>query len=213
MPEFLARAKAAEAEATTRKLLAEARAAEVHAEEIELEHRITLANNVFNRTYAFVGKVDAASVQQCIRQLNVWRRTEPGCDLELIFTSPGGSIVDGLALFDFIQTMRREGHFITTHAYGYAASMAGILLQVGDRRVMSKESWLLIHQASFGAAGTIGQVEDTVEWVKRVQDRILDIFAERCTRPRRAIKTNWTRKDWWLSSEEALSWGFIDAIE
>ena len=45
-------------------------------------------------------------------------------------------VIAGLALYDFIQTLRRKGHKVTTVSYGMAASMAGILLQAGDVRVM-----------------------------------------------------------------------------
>ena len=70
----------------------------------------------------------------------------------------------------------------------------------------------MIHEASFGSSGKTSEVEDRVEWVKRVQERILDIFAARSHMTKRAIKTKWARKDWWLSSDEALKAGFVDAI-
>ena len=55
--------------------------------------------------------------------------------------------------------------------------MAGILLQAGDIRIMGAESWLMIHEISFGASGKIGEIEDTVEWVKKIQERVVKIFA------------------------------------
>jgi len=72
-----------------------------------------------------------------------------------------------MALYDYVRGLRRQGHHVTTSSLGYAASMAGILLQVGDKRIMGAESWLLIHEGSFGAVGSVGQVEDTVEWSRR----------------------------------------------
>jgi ATP-dependent protease ClpP protease subunit len=93
-----------------------------------------------------------------------------------------------------------------------AASMAGILLQAGDTRVMAKESWLMIHEASFGASGKIGDVEDTVEWVKMVQERILSIFSERSGLTKAFLKKNWQRKNWWISSDYALKLNLIDEV-
>lgn len=170
------------------------------------------ASNERNHVYHFLSDVNTGSAVRCIQKLTTWSRIDPGCDIEIVFTSPGGSIIDGFALFDHIQTIRRAGHRVTTSALGMAASMAGVLLQAGDHRVMSRESWLLIHEASFGAGGSFGDVEDTVEWVRRMQDRILDIFAERSTMTKRQLKAKWTRRDWWISADEALAAGFIDEV-
>ena len=178
-----------------------------------------LAANKYHHVYIFDSSVTSGSVSACIQQLTLWTRSTPNCDIEIVFNSPGGSVIDGLALFDFIQSIRKRGHKVTTSTIGYAASMAGILLQAGDVRVMGKQSWLLIHEASFGAGGKIGEVEDTVEWVKRVMKRVINIFAERCQATnapkkltKRQIAANWKRKDWWISSDEALDFGLIDAI-
>jgi ATP-dependent Clp endopeptidase proteolytic subunit ClpP len=153
-----------------------------------------------------------------MRELSVWHRTDPGCDITLILSSPGGSVIYGMAMFDHIRYLQSQGHRVTTKSLGYAASMAGILLQVGDERVMAKESWLLIHQISAGTSGSLGEIEDAVEWYKRMDERGLDIFYERSRggkQPlsRAAIKKKYERKDWWLSSDEALKYGFCDRVE
>lgn len=171
-----------------------------------------LAKNRHHKVYIFDEVVREGSVSTCMEQLTKWARTDPGCAMEIVFNSPGGSIIDGMALFDFIRMLRAQGHNITTSALGMAASMAGILLQAGDKRVMGKEAWLLIHEASFMALGKTGEVEDTFEWIKRIQDRILDIFSERSKMSRSQIKKRWTRKDWWISSDEALEFGFVDEV-
>lgn len=218
-PEFLQRAKAEKALAEARKAEAEARAAAAEAEKAELalererhkRERERVADE-FHRVYRFIGEVTASTVKSCIDELTLWSRLTPGCDITLILQSPGGDVVAGMALWDFLQELREREHKLTTVARGYAASMAGILLQAGDVRVMGAESWLLIHEASFGVIGSYGEVEDRVKWVKRVQERILDIFAARSKLSKAAIKRRWHRKDWWLDSTEALKLGFIDEI-
>lgn len=213
---------AAEAE----KARAEARKAS--AEAVEAEHNAVvaqiardreaykrdreLAGDAHRRIYRFVSDVSSSSVKSCMDELTIWSRLEPGCAIEVVFTSPGGEVVAGMALWDFLQELRRDGHHLTTTARGYAASMAGILLQAGDVRVMGKESWLLIHEASFGVAGSFGDVEDRVEWIRKLQGRILDIFAQRSKLSKAAIKRRWHRKDWWIDSDEALKLGFVDEI-
>lgn len=199
--------------AQTREATAKAKVAEISLSREQYKRDVELTSNIFHHTYYFNTMVGETSATNCMRQLQVWDRMDPGCDVEIIFCSPGGSVVDGLALFDSIKQFQRKGHKVKTTSLGYAASMAGILLQAGDQRAMSAESWLLIHEAQFGASGSFGDVEDRVEWIRKVQDRILDIFAERSNLSKSKIKSNWHRKDWWISSTEALKYGFIDIIE
>lgn len=206
------RAEAAKAEAETRKALADAEKAEVSAEKEREKRTKELAGDDYHRVYRFNGSVESASTKTCMAQLTEWSRLDPGCSIEIIFSSPGGSIIDGMALFDFTQQLRAKGHHITSGTVGMAASMAGILLQIGDKRWMGHQSWLMIHRAAFGIQGQTFDVEDRVKWIKRIEDRILDIFVSRSNLTKRKIKGNWDRKDWWITSEEALGMGLIDEI-
>lgn len=171
-----------------------------------------LAAHKYHHIYFFKGAVGDDTAQKCMDQLTLWMRNEPQCDIEIIFNSPGGAVTAGLALWDHIQFVRAAGHKVTTSTIGMAASMAGILLQAGDLRVMGKESWLLIHQVSFSASGSFGDVEDTTKWVERMQDRVLDIFASRSKMTKQQIKRKWHRTDWWISSDEALKLGLVDEL-
>jgi ATP-dependent Clp endopeptidase proteolytic subunit ClpP len=167
-----------------------------------------------SRTYHFNSPVSDASVQQCVKMLNMWSKTDPGCEIEIIFNSPGGSVIDGLALFDFLQTLRERGHRIVTGTYGMAASMAGILLQAGDHRWVGEQAWILIHRTAFGAIGKAYEIEDRVKWIERIEKRVIDIFVRRSGKkltPQK-IRKNWERKDWWLDAEEALELGVVDEI-
>ncbi len=221
-----AQTKKAEDEASVARAEARLKNAEASEAEIELEARREkrereLTGDSFFHKYPFSTPVSSQSVQACIKQLNEWTRNA-GDDkfaIEIEFNSPGGSVIDGMALYDVIQAVRRLGHHVTTSTVGYAASMGGILLQAGDKRVMGAQSWLMIHEASFGAGGKIGEVEDTVDWVRRVQERILEIFASRSqgtSAPKKLtkaqIRNRWRRKDWWISSDEALAFGLIDEV-
>ena len=171
-----------------------------------------LAADKHNFVYVFDDPVHATSVRVCIAQLTVWTRNNPKQDIEIIFNSPGGDIVEGMALYDFIQLVKNRGHHVTTTALGMAASMAGVLLQAGTKRVMGAEAWVLIHEASFGTAGKVGEVEDRVDWVKRIMKRICRIFAARSTLSAGQIARRWKRKDWWLSSDDCLKLGFVDEV-
>jgi ATP-dependent protease ClpP protease subunit len=218
-----AKAEAAYALAQARKESALADKAEIDLEREDDKRSFELVSNDKLRVYDFTEPVGAQSVEKCIATFRRWSRLdERPTEYEINFFSPGGSVIHGMALFDYIRRLQGEGFRFTTKALGYAASMAGILMQVGDRRVMARESWLLIHQGSAGAIGSMGEIEDTVEWFKKIDERILDIFYERSHREgvdaaqplsRTTIKKKYARRDWWLSSDVALKHGFVDEVE
>jgi len=232
--------KAARQDAETKKLLAEAdlaqeqliaakierRTTEARAREAEVDARLhemnldvaerdmkwRLATDEEARVFQFDGPVGASSVKTCISTLSRWARLTPECDIEIVFNSPGGSVIDGFALWDFLTSLKSAGHKLTTVCRGMAASMAGILLQAGDVRVIGSESVLLIHEISFGAGGKIGEVEDEVAFAKMLTQRVLRIFEKRSNLSAAQIDRRWKRKDWWLDSDEALKLGFADEI-
>jgi ATP-dependent Clp protease protease subunit len=163
-------------------------------------------------TYTFYSDVTQESVRECMHELGQWSRRDPGADITLTFNSPGGSVLDGLALFDFLRQLRSTGHHLTTVALGRAASMGAVLLQAGDRRVMGQNSFLLIHEVSNLSAGKVSELEDSVEFSRRLQKRLLVILADRSNLTQAQIQRRWARKEWWLDADEALGLGLADAV-
>jgi len=215
----LKKAETRKADAEARKTEAEAAKAELDAHKAQIDYDKTLKNrgkelslDEENHLYRFSGGVNETSVRKCMGRLTEWSRVEPKCDIEIVFSSPGGSIIDGFELFDFIQELRIKGHKITTGSLGMAASMAGILLQAGDHRWIGHQCWMMIHRAAFGAIGKTYEVEDEVKLVKRIEDRIVDIFTKRSNLTSMKIKRNWDRKDWWIDADECLVMGLVDEI-
>ena len=198
--------------AETEKMQAEAGKAHLEYEKAHNNRSKELYTDEENYLYRFSKDVSHHSVQACMSKLTEWHRKDPKCAIEIIFSSPGGSIIDGFELFDFIQELRQKGHKITTGSLGMAASMAGILLQAGDVRWIGHQAWMMIHRAAFGAIGKTYEVEDEVRLVKRIEGRILDIFTSRSNLTKIKIKRNWDRKDWWIDADEAVSLGLVDEI-
>lgn len=212
-------ANAEKLRAEARKLAAEAREAEARALKVELDalkvsddDQARRASDEHHHLYRFSGGVGETSVQACMKKLTEWHRLDPGCPIEIVFSSPGGSIIDGMELFDFIVDLRAAGHHVTTGGTGMAASMAGVLVQAGDVRYVTREAWFLIHRAAFIALGKTYEIEDQVKLIQRIESRIIDIFTARSTLTKQKIKRNWERKDWWLSSDECLELGLVDEI-
>lgn len=209
-----ARAEAAKLKAEASSARAAAKIMRLRLEDEQRDEEQRCATDEANLVLRFGESVTDRSVKGAIHKMQQWSRLNPGDPIEVVFTSPGGSIFDGMALFDFLRTLSRDGHHVTTGCLGWAASMAGILLQAGDTRWMGKESLVMIHRAAFGVHGQTFEVEDEVEFVKRIEDRIVDIFVARSDGKLNGkyLRKQWERRDWWLFSDEALKLGVVDEV-
>lgn len=175
------------------------------------------AQDYWHKRYVFDAPVSDGSAQKLIRALSHWSRTDPECEMEIVINSPGGDVISGFAIIDFLHSLRDKGHMIRTHAIGMAASMAGVILQAGTVRSIGSNGILLIHQGSLGAVGNYGEVKDRVKLMEMLHERILTLFEDRAKpiNPKTTksyIKRNWERQDWWLSADDALRLGFVDEV-
>jgi ATP-dependent protease ClpP protease subunit len=218
-----AKANAEKARAEARKAAADAQLLEIDLEQARRKEAELAASDQFHHTLNFTSMVNESSVKAAMDKLSCWHRMEPDCDITILLNSPGGDVIDGMALFDHILWLREQGHRVTIVVRGMAASMAGILLQAASHRVVGKEAWVLIHRAAFGAMGKSFEIEDKVKWVKRVEDRILDIFVARAAEAKAngtaetpltkaKIRNRWERADWWLTSDECIRYGVADEV-
>lgn len=189
-------------------------AGRIQVDEAKRRELEVLAANSHHKVYSFTGQVGESSVRKAVDQLTIWSRNYPGCDIEFQINSPGGDIVEGFALIDFLFGLRKKGHKITTVGYGMVASMAGVILQAGDIRQMGDNAILLIHEGSLGASGDFGAVEDRVKLMKMFHEKILDLFVARADGKvtKAFIRKQWQRTDWWCSASTSLKHGFCDAI-
>ena len=217
--------------AATRRAVADAKSAEYHAETSRIaadsarrQEKINLTGNHHHREFWFNDGVDEATVGDCVAQLAVWHRMDPNCDMTVKINSPGGSVFDGMHLFDDVSAYsKREWddrdipkgtHHTTVIGRGMAASMGGILLQAFDNRVIGPECWILVHEISTLVGGKLSEIKEDSKFWDRVADRVADIFVRRSGGriTKTAFKRKWDGKEWWLSSQEALDYGFVDAI-
>ena len=195
-----------------RKARAEADSAEIEAARDRRMEADTLASLNHSQIYNFFEPVTYGGVEDAINWIGMWSRRNPESPIKIVFNSPGGSVFAGMALYDFLQELREKGHHITTEARGYSASMAGILLQAGDERVIGANAHIMIHEISSVALGKASELEDELKLVEKLQEKSLNILAERSTMSKAQIKRKWKRKDWWLDAQEAVELGFADRI-
>jgi ATP-dependent protease ClpP protease subunit len=113
----------------------------------------------------------------------------------------------------------RGQHPTTMTVRGYAASMGGILLQAADHRIIGPESYLMIHEVATYFRGKVGDMEDEIEFLRMVSDRVAESFLRRAkylkggdAMSKEDFYKLWKKTDKWLSSEQSLDHGFVDEI-
>jgi ATP-dependent Clp protease protease subunit len=130
--------------------------------------------------------------------------------ITLYINSPGGSVTDGLAIYDTMQIVEPE---IKTVCTGMAASMASILLCAGSKgqRNILPNGQVLIHQPSGGTYGTAADMTIDVNRINKAKDKLYAILAKHTGQPIEKIIQD-SQRDFWLDSDEALAYGCVDKI-
>lgn len=168
--------------------------------------------DVLHGHITFCEDVTQEGVLTLTQHLRRMDRMMPEEEFTLELNSPGGEVVASLHLFDNLVALKRK-HRLTVVVRGEACSMAGVLLQAGTHRVIGKHAHIMLHRASFGAAGSADQVEDAVEQTKMFESAIYSILAERSGKSVAAWKTILgKRKDVWFSAADAIKHGLADEI-
>ena len=167
----------------------------------------------FNGFFRFDSEVDEATIANWVHTLRRFERIYPQRPITIELCSGGGSIIDGFAFFDEILRLRKAGHHVTIRVRGNAASMAAVILQAADVRQCGPNAFIMLHRAAFGAIGSAYEVEDTLDFVKKLEKRIIGIFINRTGKPVEDIEKFFSqRKDIWFDAEEALAAGLIDEV-
>lgn len=132
--------------------------------------------------------------------------------VNLKMNSPGGSIVEGVAI---ISQMGRDDLFITGTVEGISASMASVILQGCDRRKMFRGARMMVHQGQGGVFGTANYIRDYANLLDSYNKTLAEIYAKRTKKhDAKWILENWMAegKDTWFTAEQALKEGLIDEI-
>lgn len=131
-------------------------------------------------------------------------------DICLYINSPGGSITSGMAIYDTINYIKSD---VSTICIGMAASMAAFLLSSGKfgKRYSLKNSEIMIHQPLGGASGQATEIKIAAERILKIRNKINKILAINTGKNIKKIEKD-TERDYFMSSDEALSYGIIDKI-
>ncbi|MDR6409605.1 UNVERIFIED_ORG: ATP-dependent Clp protease protease subunit [Burkholderia sp. 1595] len=162
------------------------------------------------RIVFLVGPVNEQSASLIVAQLLFLESENPDKDISFYINSPGGSVYDGLAIYDTMQFIKPE---VSTLCTGFAASMGTFLLTAGQRgkRYALPNARIMIHQPSGGSQGTAADVEIQAREVLYLRERLNGMMAERTGRSIEEIARD-TDRDNFMSGEGAKAYGLIDDV-
>lgn len=184
---------------------------ELAADEAKRLHDEVMSSNNQNRFYDYVGPVTTDSTEKAMQTLSRWKR-QSSEQITIRISSPGGNVLDGLALYDFIVGLKNSGIHVRTVVLGVAASMAAVLLQAGSTRVVGPNARILIHEVSGGSQGKLSELKDEAKFFESLNEQLYTILSERAKMTAKEIGTKAKRVDWWLNSKEILDRGFADEV-
>jgi ATP-dependent Clp protease protease subunit len=145
-----------------------------------------------------------------IAQLLFLEAEDPERDISIYINSPGGVVTSGLAIYDTMQYLRAP---VSTICIGMAASMASVLLAAGakGKRYALPNSRIMIHQGSAGFRGNTPDVLIQVKEVEELNNRLNGILARHTGQTPEQIAKD-TERDYFMSPEQAQTYGIIDEV-
>ena len=158
-------------------------------------------------------EVNSATASVVVAQLLYLEGQDPDKDIFLYINSPGGSVSDGMAIYDTMQYIKCD---VSTICMGLAASMGAFLLSSGSKgkRIALPNSEIMIHQPLIAGGGISGQVTDIMirsNYLQRTKDRLNRILSENTGKDYDIICKD-TERDNFMTAEEALEYGLIDKV-
>ena len=155
-------------------------------------------------------EVNSTTASLIVAQLLYLEAQDPDKDIQFYINSPGGSVTDGMAIYDTMQYIKCD---VSTICMGMAASMGAFLLSSGTKgkRLALPNAEIMIHQPS---AGTQGQITDMAIHLKRlevIKKRLNAILADNTGRSVEEI-TAACERDNFMTAEEAVAYGLIDKV-
>ena len=145
-----------------------------------------------------------------IAQLLFLESEDPTKDINLYINSPGGEVTSGLAIYDVIQHVRAP---IATYCVGLGASMGALLLAAGSpgKRFALPHARIMIHQPLGAYQGQATDIEIQAREILKLKKEINEILVKHTRQPLKKIEAD-TERDFYMSGEEAKSYGIIDDV-
>lgn len=158
-------------------------------------------------------EVNSATASVVVAQLLYLEGQDPDKDIFLYINSPGGSVSDGMAIYDTMQYIKCD---VSTICMGMAASMGAFLLSSGakGKRIALPNSEIMIHQPLISGGGITGQITDIQirsQHFQRMKDKLNRILSENTGKDYETVCRD-TERDNFMTAQEALEYGLIDKV-
>lgn len=182
---------------------------------VEKSHDGERAYDIYSRLLReriiFLGEeVNEHTANIIVAQLLHLAYEDPKKDISLYINSPGGSVTDGLAIYDTMQFIKPD---VATYGIGLQASMGAFLLSSGTKgkRHVLPNSRIMIHQPSSGTQGKITDQEIRLRESLRLKDLLTQILAKNTGQKLAKVRADMER-DYWMDAAEAVKYGLADRV-
>ena len=155
-------------------------------------------------------EVNAVTASLITAQLLFLEAEDPDKDIQFYINSPGGSVTDGMMIYDTMQHIKPD---VQTICMGMAASMGAVLLTAGTKgkRFILPNAEVMIHQPLGGAQGQATDILIAADHIKRTKQKLNKILADASGQTLETIEKD-VERDNWMTAEEALKYGLVDHI-
>ncbi len=182
---------------------------------IEKSHDGERAYDIYSRLLKeriiFLGnEVNDQTANIIVAQMLHLAYEDPDKDISLYINSPGGSVYDGMAIFDTMNFIKPD---VATYGIGLQASMGAFLLSSGakGKRFVLPHAKVMIHQPSSGTRGKVTDMEIDLRESLGLKDLLAKILAKNTGQKLSKVKLDMER-DYWMTADEAKAYGLIDQV-
>ena len=175
------------------------------------ERSYDIYSRLLKERIIFLGEeVNEVTASLVVAQLLFLESEDPTKDINLYINSPGGSVTAGMAIYDTMNYIKCD---VSTVCMGMAASMGAFLLAGGakGKRFALPNAEVMIHQPSGGAQGQSTEIRIVAEQILRTKKKLNEILAANTGQPLEVIERD-TERDNYMTAEEAVKYGLIDAV-
>jgi ATP-dependent Clp protease protease subunit len=170
-----------------------------------------IRDELFNtcRSLEVVGEITRESVYALILQLRYLQAVSPKEEITMYINSPGGSVADGLALYDVMESLSCP---VRTVCVGMAASMGALLFAAGYRRQILPHAGVMIHDPlTTGISGSARSVEEAARRLMQTREATARILAAHTGHTLEEVYEK-TKQDSYFTAQEAVAWHLADCI-
>ena len=175
------------------------------------ERSYDIYSRLLKERIVFLGSpIDDNVANSIIAQLLFLESESPDKDIHLYINSPGGVVNSGLAIYDTMQHIKAD---VSTICIGVAASMASVLLAGGanGKRFVLPNAEVMIHQPHGGVQGQASDIEISARQILKTREKLNKILAHHTGTDIEKVARDVDR-DYWLTAEDAVSYGIVDKI-